>query len=75
MTSLSVGSRQRVQIARMFARERPLKLLDEPDENLDSAAQRSFIELVRGTRRINSLAIVSHQDGLVSAADEIFTFE
>jgi heme exporter protein A len=44
---LSAGQRRRLSIARLFAVERPLWLLDEPTSSLDAAAQTRLAELMR----------------------------
>ena len=53
--ALSAGERQRVALARLFLRDAPLLLLDEPTANLDGATEDEVLaavrRLMRGTDR------------------------
>jgi len=75
MASLSVGARQRVQLACVFAKEHAFLLLDEPDENLDAATSRILLELVGPTGQKRSTAIISHQEAMLAAASEVVVFD
>jgi ATP-binding cassette subfamily B protein len=68
---LSGGQWQLVAIARAFARQAPLVVLDEPTASLDARAEfelfRRFKELARGRTTI----LISHRFSTVSMADRI----
>ena len=49
--TFSGGEQQRVNIARVFAAEYPILLLDEPTASLDEANARTVIELIQDARR------------------------
>ena len=56
--SLSGGMRQRVSLARAFALERPILLLDEPEKELDSRLRGRLYDAIADARK-NRLVIVS----------------
>lgn len=74
MNQLSGGERQRAVLARAFATQAPVLILDEPTNNLDLLHQISLFQLVK-ERCKNSLScavIVTHDLNLASEfADEI----
>jgi ABC-type bacteriocin/lantibiotic exporter with double-glycine peptidase domain len=71
MSSLSVGMRQRVLLSRAFARNSPVLLLDEPDENLDGETCQMLIQLVRNLGGANMIAIATHDASLLMSAKAI----
>ncbi len=70
-TSLSGGQWQRIAIARAFARDTPIMLLDEPTANLDPESEyevfRQFADLARGRATL----LISHRFSTLSLADRI----
>jgi ATP-binding cassette subfamily B protein len=72
---LSGGQWQSIAVARAFARDAALLILDEPTSNLDARAEynlfRRFQELARGKTTI----IISHRFSTVRAADRILVME
>jgi ATP-binding cassette subfamily B protein len=74
-TDLSGGDWQKIAVARAFARDAALLILDEPTSNLDARAEYQlfsrFQELARGRTTI----IVSHRFSTVSMADRIFVLD
>ena len=74
-TDLSGGEWQKIAVARAFARNAALLILDEPTSNLDARAEYQlfsrFQELARGRTTI----IISHRFSTVSMADRIFVLD
>ena len=62
MGTLSSGQRRRVQLARAFALERPLLLLDEPEAGLDAATQRKVREIVGAEAGKRLVVVATHSD-------------
>jgi ATP-binding cassette subfamily B protein len=73
--TLSGGQWQKIAIARAFAREAALLILDEPTSNLDPRTEfrifSNFRELARGRTTI----LISHRFSTVSMADRILVME
>ena len=73
--SLSGGQWQRLAVARAFARNAPILILDEPTSNLDARSEYElfcrFRELARGRTTI----LISHRFSTVSMADRILVME
>jgi ABC-type transport system involved in cytochrome bd biosynthesis fused ATPase/permease subunit len=67
--TLSAGERQRVGIARAFAHDVPIVLLDEPDENLDKEGRDLLVTLVRERAKRSMVALVAHSEPLLALAD------
>jgi putative ABC transport system ATP-binding protein len=71
---LSGGQQQRVALARALANTPDIVLGDEPTGNLDSAAAREVLGLLRGARdRGQTLLIGTHDARVAAAADRVVT--
>ena len=72
--SLSGGELKRIEIATVLARNSKLSVFDEPEAGIDLWSFRSLIEVFQKLRsRTNggSMLIISHQERILSVADEI----
>jgi putative ABC transport system ATP-binding protein len=71
---LSGGQQQRVALARALANTPDIVLGDEPTGNLDSAATRDVLGLLRAAReRGQTLLLVTHDARVAAAADRVVT--
>jgi ABC-type bacteriocin/lantibiotic exporter with double-glycine peptidase domain len=73
--TLSVGSRQRVALARLLCQRGSLVLLDEPDANLDRAGIELVASLVREIAAEALVAFVAHSGELIDAADRVLVLD
>jgi len=75
--TFSGGEQQRVNIARGFAAEKPVMLLDEPTASLDSANRTVVVGLIREAKAQGRavVGIFHDEDARDAAADRIFTLE
>lgn len=70
--TLSGGQWQRLAIARAFAREAPILILDEPTSNLDALAEFRLFNQFRRLAHGRTTILISHRFSTVSMADRIF---
>ncbi len=72
---LSGGQRQRLAIARALIHQPQLLILDEATSNLDGQSEAAVLETVEHLKSELTLLAVSHDEGLVEAADVIYRIE
>ncbi len=72
-SSLSGGEIKRIEIASVLARRTPLMIFDEPEAGIDLWSFSGLIDVFLDARRNlkGSLIIISHQERILSIADEI----
>ena len=72
-TSLSGGEVKRIEIATILARQSGLMILDEPEAGIDlwsfSKLTETFSQI--HAKRESTMIIISHQERIISLADEI----
>ena len=72
--SLSGGELKRIEIATVLARRAALSVFDEPEAGIDLWSFRNLIEVFQKLREDihdSSILIISHQERILSIADEI----
>ncbi|MBQ1352146.1 MAG: ATP-binding cassette domain-containing protein [Oscillospiraceae bacterium] len=71
--SLSGGEVKRIEIATILARQSGLMIFDEPEAGIDLWSFSRLIDTFQSIRqqRNNTLLIISHQERIISLADEI----
>jgi thiol reductant ABC exporter CydD subunit len=74
-TGLSAGQRQRVALARVFLRDAPVLLLDEPTAALDAESEAALVEAVRRLSAGRTVILVAHRPALVALADRTVSVE
>lgn len=73
-SSLSGGELKRIEIATILARKSKLTIFDEPEAGIDIWSFQNLIKIFEKMRREirnSSIIIISHQERLISIADEI----
>jgi ABC-type multidrug transport system fused ATPase/permease subunit len=71
-STVSVGQRQRLAIARGILRPSRVLLLDEPTAHLDAEAEKAVVDCIAGISRSRAVLTVSHRESTVASADVIF---
>lgn len=74
-TELSGGQNQKVALARMFYRDAPVLVLDEPTAALDPKAEHQLFETIQEECADRSMLFVSHRLSNVYLADHILVME
>ena len=72
--SLSGGELKRIEIATVLARNAKLSVFDEPEAGIDLWSFRNLIDVFKNMRETiedSSILIISHQERILSIADEI----
>jgi len=72
---LSVGERQRIQIARMLVARPRILVLDEATANLDFATEAEIRKTIDGIRRSATILIIAHRYSMVRDADHVIVLE
>ncbi|GAA3248087.1 thiol reductant ABC exporter subunit CydD [Dactylosporangium siamense] len=68
---LSAGQRQRIALARVFLRDAPLVLLDEPTANLDASTEAGILAAIRAHAAGRTVIMAAHRPSLVALADRV----
>jgi ABC-type multidrug transport system fused ATPase/permease subunit len=68
---LSVGERQRVQIARVLTAQPRILVLDEATANLDYATEAEIKKTVDEIRKENTVIVIAHRYSMVRDADHV----
>jgi ATP-binding cassette subfamily B protein len=74
-TDLSIGQWQRLAIARVFYRDAPLLILDEPTASIDAQAEADTFASLRRLAVGRAVVIVSHRFSTVASADRIYVLD
>ncbi|MEE8574683.1 MAG: ATP-binding cassette domain-containing protein, partial [Thermodesulfobacteriota bacterium] len=72
---LSGGQWQQIALARAFAREATLLILDEPTSNLDAKAEYELFDRYRQLAKAKTTILISHRFSTVSMADRIIVLD
>jgi ABC-type multidrug transport system fused ATPase/permease subunit len=68
---LSAGESRRIALARAFARNAPLVILDEPTADLDRKSAAVIAESVERLRAARMVLLIAHRPELVEHADRV----
>ncbi len=72
---LSGGQWQRLALARAFARDSPITILDEPTSNLDAKTEYEVFERFHKTSKGRTTILVSHRFSTVRMVDRIIVLD
>jgi ABC-type multidrug transport system fused ATPase/permease subunit len=68
---MSVGEKQRLNLARAFARKARVLLLDEPTSALDADNERRVLDALRTQRGRRTILMVAHRENTLAIADRV----
>lgn len=74
-TGLSGGEQQKIAVARMFAKDFSLAVLDEPSSALDPVAEYKMYESLINATKNKTVIYISHRLSSAVLSDRIFVFE
>ena len=72
---LSAGERRRIALARAFARDAPLVILDEPTADLDRTSAEVVAEAIERLRQSRTVLLIAHRPELALRADRVVVLE
>jgi ATP-binding cassette subfamily B protein len=72
---LSVGQWQKIAVARLFFRDAPFVILDEPTAALDARAEHELFARIRELLEGRSVLLISHRFSTVREADRIYVLD
>ena len=72
---LSVGERQRIQIARVLVAKPRILILDEATANLDYATEAEIRKTIEDIRRSTTILIIAHRFSMVRDADHVIVLD
>ena len=71
-TNLSTGQWQKLALARMFYRDRPVLILDEPTASIDAVAEYRIFQRIYSFSQNKTVVIISHRFSTVRNAKRIY---
>ncbi len=74
-TNLSGGEAQKIAISRVFARQYPILILDEPSAALDPMAEYHLNQSILHHTEENTVIFISHRLSTTRIADRIYMFD
>jgi ATP-binding cassette, subfamily C, bacterial CydC len=69
---VSGGEARRMALARVYLKNAPILLLDEPTEGLDAATEADVLRVLQTFSRDKTLVIVSHREAGLELANQIY---
>lgn len=72
---LSVGQWQKMALARIFYRNRPIMVLDEPTASIDAEAEQHIFKRLTDLSKTTTAILISHRFSTVRHADKICVIE
>ena len=72
---LSGGENQKLAVARTFAKDSPVKILDEPSSALDPIAEYELFKNIMKEGKDHTMLFISHRLSSVKSCDKVFMLE
>lgn len=72
---LSTGEEQKLALARMFYRDAPILILDEPTASIDAVAEYKIFNRIYRFMKNKTVIIISHRFSTVRNAQKIYVFD
>ena len=73
--NLSGGQQQRIAIARMFLKNPPIIVLDEPTASLDAIATEQIKNSIDAIKQGRTVIVISHNIGQIIDSDELYVLD
>lgn len=70
-SGLSGGERRRIGLARVWLKDAPLLVLDEPTADLDAASEAALIDAIRAAAVGRTVILATHSEALLAIADKV----
>jgi len=70
-TNISGGQQQRLALARVYYKNSPIVLLDEPTSNLDTMLESEFLKELEKLKQNRIVVVIAHRQKTIDAADEV----
>ncbi len=70
-SGLSGGERRRLGLARVWLKDAPLLVLDEPTADLDAASEADMIAAIRAAAAGRTVILATHSEALLAIADKV----
>ena len=70
-SGLSGGERRRIGLARVWLKDAPLLVLDEPTADLDAVSEASMIDAIRAAAVGRTVILATHSEALLAIADKV----
>ena len=74
-STISVGERQRIALARALLRNPSILVLDEPTSALDAVSEATVIDTLAGLARQRTVVLITHRPALLDRADVVVRLE
>src|SRR6478736_7808276 len=74
-TDLSKGQHQRLAVARMFYRDAPITILDEPTASIDAVTEEKIFTTLETNREGKTVILITHRFSTVKNADKTLMME
>lgn len=73
--NMSSGQVQRIALARMFLKDSPIFILDEPTSNLDALNEKAVLATIKRHAADKVVLLISHNEDVLELADQVYKIE